>query len=140
MNNYTYTSSINKEELYKKYDNILGSTVVNLFSLSKGETGIFLNNFNYRSKIHRVFLETAFLLNVMHNKKIYLNMPLIPFLYFKHILSRKRKENLFRLKDPKANGINIEEIARYEATSYNESLSIFDDIYDEYYKKIYKGR
>lgn len=140
MNNYTYTSSINKEELYKKYDNILGSTVVNLFSLSKGETGIFLNNFNYRSKMHRVFLETAFLLNVMHNKKIYLNMPLIHFLYFKYILSRKRKENLFRLKDPKVDGINIEEVARYEATSYNEPLSIFDDIYDEYYKKIYKGK
>ena len=138
MNINDYTDTIDKENLYKEYDSILNTTIVNLYSLSKNCDNIILNNFNYRSELNRVFLECAFVLNTLHGKKIGLNMPLIPFLYFKHVLLRKRKKNVFRVKDVSDKGINIEEVATFEVKAFNKTLMVFNDIYLDYYKHIYR--
>ena len=82
MDNYEYTSTYNEKELYKQYDGIIGATVINIFSFSKNNNKIVFNNFDYKNKTHRVFLESAFLLSTTHKMDIYLNMPLFSFLYF----------------------------------------------------------
>lgn len=128
------------EELYKQYDGILGATIINIFSFSKKDNYIVFNNFDYKNKLHRVFLESAFLLNTTHKMDIYLNMPLHSFLYFKYFVIKKRGEKVFRIRDAQENGINIEEVAEFEAKSYNHTISVFDDIYNAYYKKIYGRR
>ena len=130
----------NYEELYKQYDGILGATIINIFSFSKKNNYIVFNNFDYKNKLHRVFLESAFLLSTIHKMDIYLNMPLYSFLYFKYFVIKKRGEKVFRIRDAQENGINIEEVAEFEAKSYNHTISIFDDIYNAYYKKIYGRR
>lgn len=130
----------NYEELYKQYDGILGATIINIFSFSKKDNYIVFNNFDYKNKLHRVFLESAFLLSTTHKMDIYLNMPLHSFLYFKYFVIKKRGEKVFRIRDAQENGVNIEEVAEFEAKSYNHTISIFDDIYDAYYKKIYGRR
>ena len=53
---------------------------------------------------------------------------------------KKRGEKVFRIRDAQENGINIEEVAEFEAKSYNHSIFVFDDIYNAYYKKIYGRR
>ena len=140
MDNYEYTATYNEEELYKQYDGIIGATVINIFSFSKNNNKIIFNNFDYKNKIHRVFLESAFLLSTTHKMDIYLNMPLFPFLYFKYFIIKKRNDKIFRIKENQENGINIEEVAKFEAESYNHSVYVFDDIYNAYYRKIYKRR
>ena len=134
MDNYNY------EDLYKQYDGILGATIINIFSFSKKDNYIVFNNFDYKNKLHRVFLESAFLLSTTHKMYIYLNMPLHSFLYFKYFVIKKRGEKVFRIRDAQENGINIEEVAEFEAKSYNHTISVFDDIYNAYYKKIYGRR
>ena len=128
------------EELYKQYDGILGATIINIFSFSKKDNYIVFNNFDYKNKLHRVFLESAFLLSTTHKMDIYLNMPLHSFLYFKYFVIKKRGEKVFRIRDAQENGVNIEEVAEFEAKSYNLAISVLDDIYDAYYKKIYGRR
>ena len=140
MDNYKYTSTYNEEELYKQYDGIIGATVINIFSFSKNNNKIIFNNFDYKNKIHRVFLESAFLLSTTHKMDIYLNMPLFPFLYFKYFVVKKRNDKIFRIKEVQENGMNIEEVAKFEAESYNHSIYVFDDIYNAYYRKIYGRR
>ena len=130
----------NYEELYKQYDGILGATIINIFSFSKKDNYIVFNNFDYKNKLHRVFLESAFLLSTTHKMDIYLNMPLHSFLYFKYFVIKKRGEKVFRIRDAQENGINIEEVAEFEAKSYNHTISVFNDIYNAYYKKIYGRR
>ena len=86
----------------------------------------------------KVFLESALVLSTMHNKKIGLNMPLIPFLYFKYIIMRKRKNNIFRVKERVEKGINIKEVAEFETKAFGHTICVFDDIYNAYYKHIYR--
>ena len=133
-----YTSTFDKEELYREYDSIISTTMVNLFSLSKETKDIIFNSFNYKNRVDRVFLESAFVLSSLHNKKIGLNMPFLPFLYFKYIVLRKRKNNVFRVKEKTGNGINIKDVAIFEAKAFNRTLCVFDDIYNSYYKNIYR--
>ena len=140
MDNYEYTATYSEEELYKQYDGIIGATVINIFSFSKNNNKIVFNNFDYKNKTHRVFLESAFLLSTTHKMDIYLNMPLFPFLYFKYFVVKKRNDKIFRIKKVQENGMNIEEVAKFEAESYNHSVYVFDDIYNAYYRKIYGRR
>ena len=51
---------------------------------------------------------------------------------------RKRKDNIIRVKE--TSGINIEEVADFEAKAFENSLTIFNDIYNAYYKTIYERR
>ena len=131
-------NNIVNEEHFNKYDNIMGATFTNIYSLSKNSEYIIFNNFNYKKTLHRVFLEAGFIAHTITQKKIGLNMPLLPFLYFKYIKMRKRKNNIIRIKEQ--SGINIEEVADFEAKAFESSLTIFNDIYNAYYKTIYKGR
>lgn len=123
------------DSLFNKYDDILNATLANIYTLSKDSVNIVLNDFNYKKTLHRVFLETAFILNTMTQKKIGLKMPMIPFLYFKYIKMRKRKNSLVRVKEN--TGIDIETVADFEASAFESSLTIFNDIYNAYYKMIY---
>ena len=66
---------------------------------SKNNNKIVFNNFDYKNKTHRVFLESAFLLSTTHKMDIYLNMPLFPFLYFKYFVVKKRNDKIFYKKD-----------------------------------------
>lgn len=136
MDNYAHIF-YNKEELYKQYDGIVGATIINLFSFSKKENFVIFNNFNYKSKMHRVFLESALLLCTTHKIDIYLNMSLFSFLYFKYFIIKKRNSHIFRIRDAQEIGVNIEEVAEFEAASYNHSIYVFDDIYNAYYQKNY---
>ena len=140
MDNYEYTASYDEEKLFKEYDSIIGTTLINLFSLSKETNDIIFNEFNYKSKLHRVFLESALLLGSLHKKKIGLHMPFISYIYFKYIIMRKRKDSIYRIKDKHEKGIDIKRVATYEADGYNHSIFVFDDIYNAYYRKIYEGR
>lgn len=132
---------MDKEKIYNLYDEILGVTLVNIYSLSKETEKIVFGNFNYKKTLHRVFLETAYIVNTLTKKEIGLEMPLIPFLYFKYIKMRKRKNVLVRIKpEDNISKINIEEVADFEASAHGVSLTIFNEIYNSYYKTIYERK
>lgn len=131
---YTFTSTFKED--YDLYDKIVGATIINIFSLSKDTDKIILKNFDYKSHMHRVFLETAFSVNILNKKKVAVDMPFFHYLYFKYIKMRKRNSLLVRAKNPD-NGINIYDVADFEAKEFNKTIYIFEDIYDAYYKKVY---
>ena len=131
---YTFTSTFKED--YDLYDKIVGATIINIFSLSKDTDKIILKNFDYKSHMHRVFLETAFSINILNKKKVAVDMPLFHYLYFKYIKMRKRNSLLTRAKNSD-NGINIYDVADFEAREFNKTICVFEDIYKAYYKKVY---
>ena len=139
---------------YTLYDSIVSTTYVNIASLSKDD--IILNNFNKDNKVDCFFLTVAFMVAYVENKKIYIKCSfsnyiktLFKFYPLKEVIKNiiKGTNCLFRAKDTQE-GINIVEISQFELQAYrkeyygsfNEDLtmSIFDDIWDEYYAK--KGK
>lgn len=126
------------EVFFKKYDAIVGATMTNIYSLSKNSPDIIFNNFKSGSPTHRVFLESALFLIATNQKSIGLHMPAIKYFFFRNILMRKRKNVLFRVKEAQKDGINIEEVAGFEAEAFETTTDVFADIYDTYYKKIYR--
>ena len=132
---YTFTSTFKED--YDLYDKIVGATIINIFSLSKDTDKIVLKNFDYKSHMHRVFLETAFSVNILNKKKVALDMPFISYLYFKYIKMRKRNSLLVHAKNTE-NGINIYDVADFEAKEFNKTIYVFEDIYNAYYKKVYE--
>jgi hypothetical protein len=133
MDNITF----NTDFLYKTYDSILGATITNLYSLSKASKDIIFNNFDYKNKIHRVFLESAITTSTLFSKKIGLHMPWFKYIIFKYITLRKRNSAIYRIKEKHENGIDIYSVAEFEAESFNHSIFVFEDIYDAYYENFY---
>lgn len=132
---YAFTSSFKED--YDLYDKIVGATIINIFSLSKDTDKIILKNFDYKSNLHRVFLESSFSVNILNKKKVAVDMPLISYLYFKYIKMRKRNSLLVRAKNWE-NGINIYDVADFEAKEFNKTIYIFEEIYNTYYRKVYE--
>lgn len=114
----------------KLYDELINKTSINIFTLSKDKSGIYLSNFNPSNKNHRYFLQVARTVNMITNKQIYLDMKLFPYLKFK--IFTKSKDVL---RGKIENGINIDEVLSFMSDSLQIDNSIFGKIYEEYWRK-----
>lgn len=127
----------NFKDIYQFYDTIVGTTYINIASLSKQD--IILNNYNDDSYTHKIFLKASFMIASFEDKKIYLNCPRFDFLKIlfhnytiKDIITRKSR--LRRIKSPAENGIDIEFIANFEVNDFNTDIGVFEEIWKEYYE------
>ena len=126
MNNYTL------------YDNIIKATYINIGTLSSSQ--IIFNNYDWKKYTHKIFLEVSFMVADFERKKICLNCRLfdffkILFYYYniKEILTGKCRLRFTRRQNHE--GIDIDNIAAFEAEAFENTSDIFEQIWKEYYQK-----
>ena len=121
---------------YKLYDNIIKATYINIAT----NDNIYFNNFNNELFSHKVFLKVAFMVANFENKKIYLNCSFFDFLKIlwqnysiKELIMGKCRLRFIGRQGHE--GIDIDNIATFEAEAFENTLDIFEQIWNEYYKK-----
>lgn len=126
MNNYTL------------YDNIIKATYINIGTLSSSK--IIFNNYNWEKYTNKIFLEVSFMIADFERKKIYLNCKLfdffkILFYYYniKEILTGKCRLRFIRRQSRE--GIDIDNLAAFEAEAFENTPDIFEQIWKNYYQK-----
>lgn len=123
---------MNKEERYNKLDQIVSTTYINIFSLSKNKD-IVLKDFDYSCETSKVFLQISTMVSYMTNKEIYLCGSL--FDYVRARLAMKNKHIHWYPKNKDVEGIEIYKVAAHEAVAYDEQETVFKEIYNSYYRK-----
>lgn len=123
---------------YNLFDQIVMATFTNLYSNTKEkeENWIKLNNFNFKNIKHLYLLNIALYLQTVCNTTIYLHCPWWKFWWYK-ICNWRDMKLVKRAKD-NSKGINLEELMMFMANGFEQTVDIFDDIYNAYYTK--KGR
>lgn len=129
---YDVTLSNEKEERLRLYDEIIAATYANIYSLSK-QGNIKLKDFCFDFSSHRVFLEVSCMVGYLANKEIYVQCSFWDFLKIKFT---KKDKHIHRIKPTKfIEGIDIHEVASFEAKAFGKDLEVFKEIYETYYKK-----
>ena len=120
-----------EENIYKKYDTIVTSTLLNIYNQAKNKE-IVLENFNEKDINHLYFFEVSKIAQTCWNLVIVLDMSLLRFLKFR--LQNKKLE-IKRKGRKQEKSIDMNKILSFVQESFNESDTIFSDIYNAYYKK-----
>ena len=125
------------EEKYKLYDNIISATYINIASQSKDY--VIFNNYNKDVYIDKLFLKVGFMVGNFEDKKIYINCKLFDFLKIlfnnyslKDVLLKKYR--IRRKGRPIPYGPDWDYIAEFEAKEFGVDISIFKEIWEEYYQ------
>ena len=125
-------------EKYQLYDNIIKATYINIGTLSYKT--INFNDYNWENYKHKVFLQVAFMIADFERKKIYLQCKFSKFLkilfyYYniKEIITGKC--NLRFSRQPRPEGIDINDIAAFEVKAFDATIDIFEEIWKEYYQR-----
>ena len=115
------------------YNDITQAIFINIYTLSnKGTEDLFLKNFDPKDKSHLVFLEIAKSSAGLMNYTIYVDMNWFSYFLFK----RKGKNTSIRRyrKNPSGKEVDIYEVLEFTAKGFGESICIFNDIYEAFYK------
>lgn len=119
------------EEKYKQYDELLAKLLQNIEVEKERDGGIYITQYkdNYMCK---VYMEMANTLADLTQSKVIMVMSLFPYLKFKFTNWKCRKRYKWfwaeQLSTP------IEDIAKFVADYYKQPISIYEDIYNAYYK------
>lgn len=123
------------DEKYNLYDKLVSANIMNVVLASKKNGKIILDNFNPNDIKHLYMLKMSQLALMYPDieRHIYLKMGLFKYLIFK--IKNKGKYNFKRYIKTSDNDnlINIERILKFSAEAFNREISIFEDIYKEYY-------
>lgn len=119
---------VNYEEKHKLYDQIISATLTNIYTLSKEQKEIVLNNFNPKDKNHLYFLEVAKVASQMFKMPLSLNLSYFNFLKirFKKKYKGITRKNCF--------GIDITEVLSFMTKAIKIDPNIYTEIHKEYYE------
>lgn len=123
--------------LEQNYNEIVGITLVNLWTLSKEEDTINFTNLDYKNEEHRYLLHVAMTSYGVINKPIRLNLPIWKRKKIAKLTGCEKIE--WKKKAKKANSINVAEVLEFmhpvgvELTG-DKNFS-FADIYHEFYER-----
>lgn len=118
-------------EKLKIYDELIGTTYANMFSLSKGKD-IVLKGFDFKCPTCRVFLEVAQMVAYMTNKEIYLQGSWIDAMRTRLMKKNKHIHHIGARRS--LDGINIHEVACFECEAMGLDKSIFEEVFKAYYE------
>lgn len=124
---------VSERKQEKLYNDIAQAIFINIYTLSnKGTEDLFLKNFDPKDKGHLVFLEIAKSSAGLMNYTIYVDMNWFSYFLFK----RKGKNTSIRRyrKNPPKKEVDIREVLEFTAKGFGKSISIFNDIYETFYK------
>lgn len=126
-------------ERIKYFDKLLDIGITNLYTLSKKDKIIRISGFDSQDNLCLIMMEIARLLNTLcpeNNYKLELKTSLWQYLkYIRKDKTFKRKRKWISIKNKNFEGINPYEFLSHISKANDESINIFEDIYDEYYGK-----
>lgn len=124
-----------KKETRKQYDEIVGITLVNLYSLSKNNEAVVFKNFNPYDEEHLYVLSTAVVALSVLNKPIRFNAMPIKRYKFASIIKHPKIEWKKRGKG----GIDVKELLEFMRPAAQKIAGdewfMFSDIYSAYYER-----
>ena len=117
---------------YDLFDQIVNTTLINIYSLSKQNKTIILENFNPKDKNHLYFLHVAITARDLFGFNI--KVKLGWWKLFK--LNFKLRKHYLRLQRAKSweSGINVPEVLNYMSPLFKDGDVSYAEIYEEYYK------
>lgn len=119
---------------YTMFDNIVSTTLVNIYSLSKVSGSIILENFDPKNKEHLYFLNVAMLARDVFGFPIKVKLG-----WFKtFMLNLKLHRKIMKVKRAKAyeNGIKVPEVLDYMRPLFEDADEYdYASIYETYYKR-----
>ncbi len=125
-----------EDKIANYYDQIIGSCMVNTYSLSN-EGKIVLKNFNPQSNLHMFEYQVAAIVQSMYqDRQIYLNMPLMQYLKFKW--KNRKKIKLKWISSAEIQKLDLEadlltDMLLHVSDAYEENPTIFGMIYTKYW-------
>ena len=128
-----------KEDLY---DRVCEMCLINLYSLSKDQDGIYLTNFNAKDKEHLFALHMAVHVANLLNTRIYIDVNF--FTRIKLWWPFRCGADFFKKKKAGVEGIAVDEVLTFMRAYAEEHVHgkeseyighIFADIYDAYYNR-----
>ena len=126
-------------ERIKYFDKLLNIGIINLYTLSKEDNTIKISGFDSQDNLCLIMMKIAGLLNTLrpeNNYKLELKTSLWQYLkYIRNDKTFKGKRKWISIRNKKFEGINPYEFLSHISKANNESINIFEDIYDEYYGK-----
>lgn len=122
---------MNNEDKFNLYDQVVGTTFVNIYSLSKDNNKIILEKFNYNCGVSRVFLEVAFMVSQFTGKEVYISTSIMDYLKIKY----KYRKNKIRFAKATEKGIDIYSVAAHQAIEMGQTSDIYDEIFKTYYER-----
>lgn len=134
----------NEKNLVKEdlYDRVCEMCLINLYSLSKDQDGIYLANFNAKDKEHLFALHMAVHVANLLNTRIYIDVNF--FTRIKLWRSFRRGADFFKKKKSNVEGIAVDKVLAFMRVYAEEHVhgkeseyigNIFADIYDAYYNR-----
>lgn len=116
---------------YKQYDELLATLMQNIQVEAARDDGIYIYGYgdNY---IGNVYMQLANALADLNQQKITMVMPLFSYIKFKLKNWKSRKRYRWTWENKGSTPINL--IASFVAEYHKQSLDIYRDIYNEYYK------
>lgn len=132
IENIEFKSDDEKFQYYDILNNITYYNIMNCFSNKK----IRFTKFNPNNKLHKYFCQVAFIAATMNDKKIYL--PINPIKSLIYIVKNYGWKNLTYFTFSKKGiitSLDIDTVLNYEAEHNDVPVSMFEDIYDNYYER-----
>ena len=118
---------------YKQYDELLATLMQNIQVEAARDDGIYICGYgdNYTSK---VYMQLANALADLNHQKITMIMPLFSYIKFKLKNWKGRKRYKWTWEDKGSTPITL--IANFVAKYHNQPVSIYKEIYNEYYELV----
>lgn len=127
----------NDSERIKYFDKLLNIGIINLYTLSKENNIIKISGFDSQDNLCLIMMKIAELLNTLRPEndfKLELKTSLWQYLkYIKKDKTFKGKRKWIFIRNKNFKGINPYEFLSHISKANDESINIFEDIYDEYY-------
>ena len=125
------------EDKYNLYDRIVAATYINIDSQSPKNIYIVYNPDSYT---HKFFLKIGLIVGNFRGKKIHIKTKLIDFFkilfYYYPIKDILLGRCILRFtKRGRGPWLDVDNIAAFEAKEFAQDITIFEDIWKEYYQK-----
>lgn len=118
---------------YDLFDQIVSTTITNIYSLSKARKTIVLENFNPKNKEHLYFLHVAMTVRDITGFEIHVKLGW--WKLFK--LNWKLRKSFVRLKRAKSweSGFSVPEVLDFMRPLFEGTACNYEEIYEAYYGK-----
>ncbi len=110
-------------------DEIVYTAYVNLYTLSKNNKAIYLNEFDPTNPSHRALYAIATMVSSNQNFKLYVGCGIFTYMQYKHEYGKLAYARRKTLKL----GLTCDEMIKHIENAY-ERPGVFVEIYNEYYK------
>lgn len=115
---------------YQKYDQIVQSTLINIYTMSKEDNKILLVNFDPKTDTDKCVVEIAKIAQSLWSFDIEVDLPLLKFWMFK---IKNKDARIKRYKKYSEKKVDVQELKMFVSKAFVETTMIYEKIYNSYY-------